>query len=63
MMKKLIDKSFRMPSMPGETKRMEVTKSKSDLLRMKKSKNLRRISLIRAKKLKMGMYLESESRD
>lgn len=62
-MKTLIDESFRMHLMPGETRRMEVTKSKSDLLRMKKSKNLRRINPIRKKKLKMVMYLESESRD
>lgn len=62
-MKTLIDESFRMHLMLGETRRMEVTKSKSDLLRMKKSKNLRRISPIRAKKSKMGMYLESESQD
>lgn len=62
-MKTLIDESFRMHLMLGETRRMEVTKSKSDLLRMKKSKNLRRIGPIRTKKLKMVMYLESESRD
>lgn len=60
-MKTLIDENFRMHLMPGEIRKMKETKSKSDLLRMKMSKNLRKIGPIRAKKLKMVMYPKSES--